>query len=124
MDETVNSVINNIAEKLGIAVEYVVPALVKYNIANCIISLIWGIVSLIIIYISIKTIFNIFKKYDDDADFDDIKINDWILVGICCILIIIFVIVVIPSFLNGLNIIKWIMAPEGAAIAYILQSLK
>ena len=43
-NEIVNSVINNIAEKLGIAADYVVPALVKYNIAECIISLIWGVI--------------------------------------------------------------------------------
>ena len=67
-NEIVNSVINNIAEKLGIAVDYVVPALVRYNIANCIISLIWGVISIIVIYISIKTISNIFNKYDDNAN--------------------------------------------------------
>ena len=120
-NEIVNSVINNIAEKLGIAVEYVVPALVRYNIAECIIRIVYFIISLIATIIAVRFTEEKIKKLKEN-DADD---PGYIILSLLGIAAIIFLgLITIDNFEQGIKIIKWIMAPEGATIAYILDKIK
>ena len=120
MDETVNNIINNIAEKLGIAVEYIVPALVRYNIAEDLIHLIWATVWIIGIIITSRMSIKFYKDNKDKSS-DAFENPLFVIPLICCILFIFFAIF---KLADGLDIIKWIMAPEGATINYILDKVK
>ena len=119
-NEVVNSVINNIAGKLGIAVEYVVPALVKYNIAECIIKIIYFIICLIATIVSVRFTEEKIKKLKESEDDPGYIILS--LLGIAAVVIL--GLTAIDNFEQGIKIIKWIMAPEGAAITYILDKIK
>ena len=130
-NEIVNSVINNIAEKLGIAVEYVVPALVRYNIAGCIIDIMVSIIFSILSFLTVKASKKILKINDDAYDNGNGEMSryshDSNKSGIIASGVIIFVIcliVAIVALLHSLSIVQWIMAPEGATIAYILDKIK
>ena len=120
--EAINSIINNIAEKLGIAVEYVVPALVRYNIAECCIALLWGLVWTISFVMSFRLTKNSYKEYvnREHKSFKDEPVGA-IIGGIGCIL---FGILSLVMLSEGMEIIKWIVAPEGAVINYVLTQLK
>ena len=120
-NEVVNSVINNIAEKLGIAVNYVVPALAKYNIAECIIHLIYFVVYLIATIVSVRFASDKIKKLKESNGEDPA----YIILSLLSIAAVIGLgLMMIDNFEQGLKIIKWIMAPEGATIAYILDKIK
>ena len=110
--------INSIAEKLGIAAEYVVPALARYNIAECIIGLIYTIISLILFIIFMRICIKLNERKDSmDSDLWFILM----LLSICATIA--FSLTAIDNFGKGINIIKWIMAPEGATINYILSQI-
>lgn len=130
MDEAINNVINNIAEKLGIAVEYIVPSFARYNIAGCLIDLIKGFLLLIPIFVLIKIgnskIKIIEEKYKTNPDYKsydyhDDKFNTFVIFGIPSIILGLFSTI---SIFSGLDILKWIISPEGATMAYILDKVK
>lgn len=129
MDETVNNIINNIAEKLGIAVDYVVPALVKYNIAECLINFIAAIIIFILCYLiakATKMILAIIEKSYKDEKMSDYHYdsNKSLTIIIGSVLFGAALIAGLVCLFTSLDIIKWIMAPEGATIAYILDKIK
>ena len=129
MDDVVNSVINNIAEKLGITVDYVVPALAKYNIAECLIYFIAAIITFILCFLIAKAtmmILDILKKSKEDDKMTNYEYNSnrglTIIIG--SILFGITLIAGLICLFSSLDIVKWIMAPEGATIDYILSKIK
>ena len=128
-NEIVNSVINNIAEKLGITVDYVVPALARYNIAECLIYFIAAIITFILCFLitkATKMILDIIEKSYKDEKMSDYYYNNnkSLIIIMGSVLFGIALIAGLICLFCSLDIIKWIMAPEGATIAYILQSLK
>ena len=125
-EDSVELVIDSIANKLGIATERAIPEIIKYNITGCIINLIWAGICAAIVYISIKVILTVHDKHINDGDFDldDMSYTEVLIVLTSAILFVIFVIVGLINLAGGLNILKWIISPEGATIAYVLKSLK
>ena len=129
MDDIVNNVINNIAEKLGISIDYVVPALARYNIAECLMYFIASIIIFILCYLiakATKMILDIIEKsYKDEKMLEYYYNNNKSLIIIIgAVLFGITLIAGLICLFSSLDIIKWIMAPEGATIAYILDKIK
>ena len=129
MDDIVNNVINNIAEKLGITVDYVVPALARYYIAECLIHFIAAIITFILCYLIVKAtkmILDILKKSNEDEKMSNYDYNSskslTIIIG--SILFGVALMAGLICLFSSLSIVKWIMAPEGATIAYILDKIK
>lgn len=66
--EQINIVINNISEKLGIAVEKLYPALVKQAYIEGFINLVWFITDSIIFYIMLKCVIRWFRNPEKKDD--------------------------------------------------------
>ena len=98
-------IINEIASKLGVTVEYIIPELAKYNIAQ---GLFMCIVTTIILIISIMLIVHCYKKDDGES---------------VCVLTCIIIIVSIILLGVGYDLVGWIVSPTGRSIAYILNKI-
>lgn len=112
----VNSVINNICEKIGIGVDGLkdfVPMLAKYEIINCLYWIVAGIVFFVVGFITYKKARVAHKEassWDKDGPF------------FCIILGIIAMIIsfcVVSSCMFG--IIQWCITPEAKTVIYILS---
>lgn len=121
----VNIIIDNICNKLGTTVEMVVPEYVKYMIASKLVTLITGVMITFFATILMNMMLASLKKkiakykeeYDRDDWYDEYFAFPHIIVGI----ILIFVGVVgTVTLINGLDIIPWIVSPQGAFIADIM----
>lgn len=123
----VNAVIDNLANKFGIAAEYVVPELVKYKICE---HLIWGILGLIC-FIVIFVIYKLGNKKIKElieAETDEYykrRIN-WMYDDIFPYTVSISIFLIIGSifFIICIFVIPWLIAPTGTAINYILTLLQ
>lgn len=122
--QDVINILNTIAEQIGVAVDYVVPALVRYNIAQCLVSLSHSVMSFVVIFIIYK--FSSIKlapiaKEEVAKDEDPVVsvILLFILCG-CCALIVFGVL----DFYEFTKIIPWLIAPEGSVVNYVLSMIK
>jgi hypothetical protein len=120
VSEQINSVINNLAEKLGVAADKVYPMLVKQSYISGIADIIWIIVSIVIISIFGRLLFKSIKNPITD------KWNDWTgwqigktIITICILLI--FVIVFSVCLNDGINALG---NPEWYAIQNIINQIK
>ena len=129
MNESVSNVINEIANKLGISIENIVPCLATYNITERIAYIIAAIIFFILIGLSSKLFLTLLRS--NDKDYNDDKIisyehsaNRDAIEPFCSVLSGILLIAAILCLIYSLGIIKWIFAPEGATIEYILDKIK
>lgn len=129
MNESVSNAINEIANKLGIGVENIVPYLVRYNIAERITYIIAAIIFFILIGLSSKLFLILLRS--NDKDYNDNKIipyehsaNRGSIELFSSVLSTVLLIAAIGCLIYGLGIIKWIVAPEGATMEYILDKIK
>jgi hypothetical protein len=146
MNEELTKVIDTLAQKLGVASQFVVTELSKWMITN---HLVWLAIGMILLFIAYK-IFMIGvnrckeqnRKIDDDynmkledakskgkdldfiykACYDNIFEDDeyfvyWIIPGIMCI-------ISIPMIIYGMFVMSWVIAPTGSTINYLLGVLK
>lgn len=119
--EKITLVLNEIAKQIGVAADFVVPALVRYKIAGYAINLIWFVLLAVITFITVKTVIKITNKYDNDGRIND---GDEFIVTICGVVSVFSGVFMFLQFAEGLNIIKWLIAPEGSVINYVLEMLK
>ena len=112
----VNSVINNICEKIGVSINNLqdfVPMFVKYEITYCLCWIVVGIVFFVVGFIIYKKALVAHKEvsiWDKDGPFF------CILLGII-VMIISFRVVSSCTF----DIIEWCVNPEAKTIVYILK---
>ena len=122
--QDVINILNTIAEQIGVTVDYVVPALAKYKVAEYLTDLGRSVILLIIAYISYRIFRKAMCKYveltDNREDTDGVEV----------ILIISGIILFVTSLFgfltlsDSLNIIPWLITPEGSVVNYVLSMIK
>ena len=112
----VNSVINNICEKIGIGVDGLkdfVPMLARYEIINCIFWTILGISLLVVGFLLFKKARTVYKEassWEKDGP-------GFAIAGTCLMMFVGFCMVVSSIF----DIIQWCITPEAKTVIYILR---
>lgn len=146
MNEQLTEIIDTIAQKLGVASQFVITELSKWKIANHLVWLIIGSVLLFIAYkifmVGVNKCMEHNRKVDEDYNkrvervekqgrdpdlvyrdsYDNIFNDDeyiiyWLVPLFMCV-------VSIPMVIYGIFVIPWIIAPTGSTIAYLLDVLK
>jgi phosphate/sulfate permease len=122
----VNAIIDNICNKLGTTVEMVVPEYAKYMIASKVISLIIGVVIAFFATALMKMLVTSLKKkiteYREEYDRDDWYDEDWVVLYVIGdIVIIIIGTIAVTHIASGLDIIPWIISPQGAFVAEVMK---
>ena len=115
----VNSVINNICEKIGIGVDGLkdfVPMLARHGIISCIFWIMIGVPLLVVGFL-------LFKKsriaYKEASSYD--KEGPIFAIGGTSVMIFIGFCMVVSSIFN---IIQWCITPEAKAVIYILTLIQ
>lgn len=146
MNEELTQIIDTLAQKLGVASQFVITELSKWKIANHLVWLVIGIILLFIAYKIFMAGVNKCKEYNKKVDEDyekqveDAKIHGRSLDFICRAsyddmfedeeycpywgVSAIFMLISIPMVIYGIFVIPWIIAPTGSTIAYLLEVLK
>lgn len=122
----VNTIIDNICTKLGTTVEAVVPEYVKFMIASKLVMLITGVVITFIAAKLTSVMLASFKKrlaeYKEEYGSNDWVFEEWAIPYIIGSIALIFVGAAgIITLINGLDIIPWIVSPQGAFIADMMN---
>ena len=123
----VNVIIDNICNKLGTTVEMVVPEYAKYMIASKVISLIIGVViaffATALINMLLASLRKKIAEYKEEyGNTDDWWSEDWVFPYILGGMALIFIgIVGTATLVNGLDIIPWLISPQGAFIAEVTK---
>ena len=114
----VNSVINNLCEKIGIGINGLnefVPMFAKYKIINCIYWLLFGAVLLVVGFLLFKKARTTYKEASswekDSPGFAIGATGVLMFVGFCAVTSSIF------------NIVQWCITPEATTIVYILNTI-
>ena len=109
MGNEISEVINVLCEKLGTTGQYLIPELMRMNIVE---DIIWGIVSLIIIIVSIYFLPKAWK-------YDKKEYTFWVIVPIISIAVfgVIFIVM-----LN--DMIGWIVSPTAKTVSYIINAMR
>lgn len=145
MNEELTKIIDTLAQKLGVASQFIVTELSKWKITNHIVWLVIGSVLLFIAYkifmAGVNKCKEQNKKIDDDynmrleyakehgkdieciykACYDNIFEDDeyfvyWIIPGIMCV-------ISLPMIIYGMFVMPWLIAPTGSTMAYLLDVL-
>lgn len=145
MSEELTKIIDTLAQKLGVASQFVITELSKWKIVNHLVWLVIGSVLLFIAYkifmIGVNKCKEYNKKIDEDYDkrvehvkekggdidrvykesYDDIFTDDvyfayWMIPIIICV-------ISLPMVIYGIFVIPWLIAPTGSTIAYIMDVL-
>lgn len=115
--ESVNAVIDNISNKLGIVangVNDLVPEFIKLGISSSVVGIIFEIIALMLLYfITVK----MFSRIENGDWFED-NIFEWITITTSIVFIIIFAFALIFD-MNDL--VGWIVSPNAKAIEYVLN---
>lgn len=146
MNEELTKIIDTLAQKLGVASQFVITELAKWKIANHLVWLVIGAVLLFIAYkifmIGINKCKEANKKIDEDYNkkveyvketgrrldciykdaYDDMFQDDEYFVY--WIIPLAMYTVSLPMIIYGLFVIPWIVAPTGSTINYLLGVLK
>ena len=115
--ESVNAVIDNISNKLGIVangVNDLVPEFIKLGISSSVVGIIFEIITLILLsFVAVK----MFSRIENGDEFED-NIFEWITM----IASIVFIIVFAFALIFDVNdLVGWIVSPNAKAIEYVLN---
>lgn len=111
MGNEINEVINVLCERLGTTGQYLIPELMKMNVAE---DIILGIISLIIVIVSIYFLPKAWK-YDKNNEEDSF----WIIIPIVLIAIFGCIFIVALS-----DTVGWIVSPTAKTISYIINAMR
>ena len=122
----VNTIIDNICNKLGTTVETVVPEYAKYMIASKVISLIIGMViavfATVLMHMLMASLRKKIAEYKEEYERDDWWDEEWVIMYVIGGIVLIVVgIIGTTIVVKGLGIIPWIVSPQGAFIAEVLK---
>jgi len=112
MGNEINEVINVLCERLGTTGQYLIPELAKMSIAE---NTIWGIISLIIMIVSIYFLPKAWK-YDKN---NEEEYSFWVIIPIVSIAIFGCVFMVALTETVG-----WIVSPTAKTISYIINTMR
>lgn len=145
MNEELTKIIDTLAQKLGVASQFVITELSKYKISH---HLVWLLIGAILLFIAYKIFMagvnkcrehnkKVDEEYNkkieytkerggrldfvyrdpyDDVFEDEEYIPYWLVPGL-------LMVSSIPMIIYGLFIIPWIIAPTGSTIAYLMEVL-
>ena len=114
IDESINSIINNLCEKFGTTVDNIIPEVARYQAVTYGVQFIIGIICLIIALLLIRLFVK--NKLDPDVNY--------IAIIFIFVIFIFFIIAGIVNLITGLNTFVWIFAPKGAFVNYVYSLLK
>lgn len=107
VEETVNTIINNLCTKFGTTLQNLIPEMAKANIAENIVTIIiFGILSIVM--------YKLYKKYSKINEFSDYDFQ--------IILIIVFgIIFAILLLLSTIDLTGWIASPTAKTVQAIMS---
>lgn len=115
IDESINSIINNLCNKFGTTVDNIIPEVARYQAVSCGIDFITGI---ILLTIAILLVRYMLKNKIDPLDDNNI-------LGVTIFLTTVSLTVFgFAKLSDGLNMFTWIFAPKGAFVNYVYEMLK
>ena len=119
-------IIDQIASKLGVAAEYIIPELARMSIAQSIVGIMANVSVLAVAWVVITKAVKYLRQLDENdtldwSDKDDMKI-------LCTILILITTAIGIGTavaFFNGISELSgWLASPTAKSIEYVMRALK
>lgn len=119
-------IINQIAAKLGVAAEYIVPELARLKITEGIIGIASSIIVLALVYMAITKALKYLRYLNDDDKRSWVDKSD---MQIGCIMLIAFMGIVgvfaAFAFFDGISELSgWITSPTAKSIEYVMGALK
>lgn len=119
-------IINQIAAKLGVAAEYIVPELARLKITEGIIGTVSSIIVLVLVYMAITKALKYLRYLNDDDKRSWVDKSD---MQIGCIMLIAFMGIVgvfaAFAFFDGISELSgWITSPTAKSIEYVMRVLK
>ena len=119
-------IIDQIASKLGVAAEYIVPELARLKITEGIVGIATSIIVLALVYMAIaKTLKYLRYLSDDDerswVDKSDMQMGCMMLIGFLSIVGIFAAF----AFFDGISELSgWITSPTAKSIEYVMRALR
>ncbi len=124
INEQINSVVNNLAEKLGVAVEYIFEILIKQARIDACVKILYFLICLILLVIGCRVAWHCYKQI---RNIDINKISDET-AGYLAALVAIGVLLILPGIFGGIeqlsNILTGFVNPEYKAIEMILDQIR
>lgn len=119
-------IINQIASKLGVAAEYIIPELARMQIAKLITGIVASIIVLAIVCVAIRKIIKYIRNLNesDDGwleDQDMIRFSLMILAGVIGF---VGLFVALALFEGISELSGWIASPTAQSIEYVMRALK
>lgn len=115
--ESVNAVIDNISNKLGIVangVNDLVPEFIKLGISSSVVYIIFEIIALMLLFF-VGT--KMFPRIKNGNEFDNSAL-EWVIMVVSIIFIIFFAFALI---FDVNDLVGWIVSPNAKAIEYVLN---
>ena len=115
--ESVNAVIDNISNKLGIVangVNDLVPEFIKLGISSSVVYIIFEVIALMLLFfVGIK----MFPRIKNGNEFDNSAL-EWVIMVVSIIFIIFFAFALI---FDVNDLVGWIVSPNAKSIEYVLN---
>lgn len=146
MNEELTMIIDTLAQKLGVASQFVITELAKWKIAN---HIVWLIIGSVLLFVAYKIFISGVnkckehnKKIEEDYNkkieyvkeqggrldlvykgvYDDVFRDDEYFIYRMAPIVI--CIISVPMIIYGIFVMPWIIAPTGSTMAYLLDVLK
>ena len=119
-------IVNQIASKLGVAAEYIIPELARMQIAQSIVGIVMSAIVLVVACVVITKAIKYLRQLGENdspwwSDKEDTKI-------LCTIVIFIMSFIGIAmafTFFNGVSELSgWMASPTAKSIEYVMRALK
>ena len=124
--EKAMEIIDQIASKLGVAAEYIIPELARMEIAQCIVGIVASASTLVVALVVITKAVKYLRQLDENdslcwSDKENMK-------GSCTVIIFITIVIgvgIVVAFFNGISELSgWLASPTAKSIEYVMGTLK
>ena len=124
--EKAMEIIDQIASKLGVAAEYIIPELARMEIAQCIVGIVASASTLVVALVVITKAVKYLRQLDENdslcwSDKENMKVS-------CTVLIFITIVIgvgIVVAFFNGISELSgWLASPTAKSIEYVMGTLK
>lgn len=119
-------IIDQIASKLGVAAEYIIPELARMRIAQSIVGIVANVSILVVAWLVITKAVKFIRQLDENDTFDYREKEDMKI--LCTILILIVIIIgmgMAVALFNGISELSgWLASPTAKSIEYVMRALK